>query len=198
MFPGHTLSNRQGMKTWIRSSVLIIALALGFGEKVRAVANGGFETGDFTGWSLSGNTSFTSVIAEAAHSGAFGASFGAVGSETLLAQLVVPTTPGASYSLDFWLKNLSGATTNSFSAWWDGVLVTSLFNSAAFDYTGFSFPVVASGASTVLEFRFRHDPSFWNFDDVSITPVGVPDGATTVGLLGIALIGLSLLRRNRR
>src|SRR5688572_25103995 len=151
------------MKTWrsLTKLALVTTLALGLAQQTRAVVNGGFETGDFSGWTLSGNTGFTAVTAGAANSGAFGASFGAVLTETLLAQTVIPTTAGASYSLDFWLRNLSGGATNSFSAWWDGVLVTSLFNSAAFDYTEFSFPVVASGASTVLEFRFRHDPSFW-------------------------------------
>ena len=36
--------------------------------------------GDFTGWTQSGNTTNTTVSAEAAHSGSFGASLGPIGS----------------------------------------------------------------------------------------------------------------------
>jgi len=32
-------------------------------------------------------------------------------------------------------------------------------------------------------------------DDISVEPVGVPDGGTTVSLLGCALLGLAGLRR---
>jgi hypothetical protein len=32
-------------------------------------------------------------------------------------------------------------------------------------------------------------------DDVSVTPAGVPDGGTTVSLLGFGLLGLAGLRR---
>ena len=40
------------------------------------VTNGGFETGDFTGWTQSGNTGSTGVGNAIAHSGSWGAFFG--------------------------------------------------------------------------------------------------------------------------
>lgn len=43
------------------------------------ITNGGFETGDFTGWTLGGNTGYTGVTGSYAHSGNFGAYFGAGG-----------------------------------------------------------------------------------------------------------------------
>ena len=44
------------------------------------ITNGGFETGNFSGWTQSGNTGFTGVDGGSANSGSFGASFGPVGS----------------------------------------------------------------------------------------------------------------------
>ena len=36
------------------------------------------------------------------------------------------------------------------------------------------------------------------YDDVSINPAGVPDGGSTVSLLGCALLGVTVLRRKLR
>jgi VPDSG-CTERM motif len=57
--------------------------------------------------------------------------------------------------------------------------------------------VTASTASTELEFIFGGQTTLWFFDDVSVNPtaVGVPDGGSTVSLLGFALLGLAALRR---
>ncbi len=53
--------------------------------------------------------------------------------------------------------------------------------------------------SPVLLFNFHEiDPfAYWHLDDVSVEPagVGVPDGGSTVSLLGCALLGLAALRR---
>ena len=58
--------------------------------------------------------------------------------------------------------------------------------------------VTGSTASTALQF-LESSPSRTGFllDDVSVNPagVGVPDGGSTVSLLGFALLGLAGLRR---
>jgi hypothetical protein len=90
------------------------------------------------------------------------------------------TTPGASYTLDYWLSNGSN-TRNDFAAYLDGVVVpgSQLLNADAFPYREYTFTFVASGAKTELKFGFRHDPSegeghhtdYFLLDDVSVTPV---------------------------
>ncbi len=68
------------------------------------VVNGGFETGNFTGWTASGAAS--SVIAGAAHSGSFGAQLGATtatNGDSSIAQTF--TMPSSSPSLTFWYNN---------------------------------------------------------------------------------------------
>ncbi|MEO5960247.1 MAG: carbohydrate binding domain-containing protein, partial [Opitutaceae bacterium] len=97
---------------FVRKLILIGVVTFGLNQVAFAdpgpLVNPGFETGDFTGWTLSGNSGFISITNDA-HSGDFAASFGAVGSQTLLAQTVVATVPGATYTVDFWLRNLAGA-----------------------------------------------------------------------------------------
>jgi hypothetical protein len=185
-------------------SAAVFACVVAVAARGQLVANGGFETGDFSGWDLGGNTSFREVLSGAAHSGNFGASFGAPDSATVLAQTSIPTVPGASYSISFWLHNLGdpgGTNHNLFTVSWGSTLLNSLTDVAHFDsYTQFTYSVTADSASTPLTFSFRNDASFWNFDDVSVTQTssGVPDRGTTVLLLGTGLIGLGILRRKRR
>lgn len=64
-------------------------------------------------------------------------------------------------------------------------------------YTEYSFTdVPGTGASTVLQFEFRNDPSYQGLDDIIVTQVATaPDVASTFGLLGTALAGLTMLRR---
>ena len=52
------------------------------------IVNCGFETGDFTGWTLTGNTGFTGVTSGSPYvnSGTYGAYLGPVGSDGFLSQ----------------------------------------------------------------------------------------------------------------
>jgi hypothetical protein len=58
----------------------------------------------------------------------------------------------------------------------------------------------AAFASTLLTFGFRNDRSFFALDDISVAQIqgaNVPDGASTMGHCGVAVVGLSVLRRAR-
>jgi len=87
---------------------------------------------------------------------------------------------------------------NNFSVMWGGVTLLSLTNiTPGFGYTEHTFNVTATSASTALQFSFANSFGAWELDDVSVEPagVGVPDGGSTVSLLGCALLGLVALRR---
>ena len=184
------------------AAVTFLVAALGISSQTSAdlIVNGGFETGDFTGWSLAGNSGFISITTNA-HSGQHAASFGAIGSDTNLSQTQnLSTTAGATYVLSYWLTNLGGPT-NDFSVDWGGSLVTgsSLLNAQPFAYTQFSFDVVATSAMTALQFNFRQDPSSWNIDDISVNAVAVPEPSTLAigGVSGLLALAYGLRRRKQ-
>jgi PEP-CTERM motif len=129
------------------------------------IVNCGFETGNFSGWTLSANTGFTGVSSAYAFSGSYGAFLGPVGSDGYLSQSFWGNTLsfqfrqdpsywgldstsatffgscGAGcgiYYIDFWLYS-PGGTPNDFTVLWNGVDVgPSLVDAGAFAYTDFN------------------------------------------------------------
>jgi hypothetical protein len=138
------------------------------------VVNGGFETGDFTGWQLGGNTAFHSVAGGSiAQSGSYGM---LTGPAELLGSIsqTLTTVPGRTYQVEYWLANYD-AGPNEFNVTWNGQKVgQALKDTPAFGYRRFIVnDLVATTTSTTLSFEFRHDPSFWNFDSVSVVAVEI-------------------------
>ena len=175
-----------------RSLVLVVlavvALDLGFSRWASAdlITNGGFETGDFTGWILAGNVSGSTLVAPlAAHTGYFGALLGAIGSLNILSQTVT-TVPGTAYEITYW-QLFDAGMPNEFSVSWAGTVLSDLVNHAATPYTQYTFHVVAPGSSTVLQFVSRDDPGFVRLDDVAVKPVPEP---CTMLLLASGLAGI--------
>ena len=189
------------MKTKMQSSWLFVvaaAVALTLqvapAGAVNLVNNGSFESGDFTGWTQSGNTGFSGVEcpgAGFAGAGNCDAFFGPVGSTGGISQLV-NLIVGKQYFLTFMFQP-DGGVISSFSASLGGVTLLSLTNPAAGPYTTYSFSVIATAATETLAFvGFRDDPGFLKFDNVQLS---VPE-PPSMGLLAIGLAALFMgLRR---
>jgi subtilase family serine protease len=147
------------------------------------VQNGGFETGDFTGWTLVGNTvvgrgrraTIYDAVESAAtgyqvvHSGSYGAFLGDNQVATL--SQTFSTMPGQNYLLSFWLDNPGSGSIQQFSVRWNGTSLSSLINPPAFSWTNYQFIVTATNASSVLQFAVENDPDYFGLDDVSLAPI---------------------------
>ena len=147
------------------------------------VQNGGFETGDFTGWILEGNTivftpfgttvynavesssQYPSVI----HSGSYGAFLGDIQLATLSQALAI--VPGDNYLLSFWLDNATSGAVQQFQVDWNGDTLYSITNPPAFSWTNLQFIVTAAGINNVLQFVAENDPAEFGLDDISVTPI---------------------------
>jgi len=131
------------------------------------VQNCGFETGDFTGWTLSGDLRYTFVSNSPVNSGTFAAwfaggdlsEFGLPGFTAFMDQTIA-AVPGSSLNLSFALTNLSDCTgyapepastaTCQFSASWNGTTLFDIIDPPAFGFTTCVFNNLPGNASNTL------------------------------------------------
>lgn len=158
--------------TFLSALPIFFAATSVFGQNL--VQNGGFESGDFSLWTQTGNTGATLVSTNSvyAHSGTYGAQLGPTGSDGFISQ-VLSTSPGQSYALSLWFDSPNGQTPNEFRLDWNGTNIYDQTNIGALGWTNLKFTnLMATSSNTTLRIGFRDDPSYLGLDDIVVTNTG--------------------------
>jgi hypothetical protein len=168
------------------------------------IVNGGFETYDFTGWTVGGviatpdsvvvGPSEHSFRNDVPHTGSHEALVGSQPEEMALSQTVA-TTAGEHYTVDFWLMQdqpLLAGESDDFSASWNGTTLTSFVDvGQQSGYTEYQFDVTgaAGSDSSTLKFTAANE-GYWDIDDVSVLH-GAPNTVQQMSDTTIAVSGVS-------
>jgi hypothetical protein len=141
------------------------------------VVNGGFETGNFKGWTLNAVTTVVTNLAAFVHTGGHGAALGQASTLGYLSQ-TLPTSAGQTYLLSLWLKNPqnnnNSGTPNEFVVQWEGTTLYDQTDLPFFGWTNLQFFVTATNSGSLLQIGFRDDPYYLALDDISLKPVVAP------------------------
>ncbi len=150
------------------------------------VTNPGFETGDLSGWTLSGTDSapafnglYYGVDPADAHSGAFGAYFGPVGGVMTLGQNLT-VMPNTDYTISFWLAQAPATPApyiNTLGVSFGGQPWVTQAGVPEGPYTQYRVVGFSPSNSATLQFSFRNDTGFFSLDDVSVSLTPAPEPA---------------------
>ena len=189
----------------ILASLIVAITICGPAAAANLVLNPGFETGDFTDWTVAGegiaiDNAFPNIgCCDAVFTATTGPDAGVL-SQTL------STEAGKSYTLSFAVLDEAGFNGDTFIAQFGDFSATITGDEAASPgnlpslYTAMTFLVPAAdivGGATILSFKGLSDPGLgvdWNLDDASVTAAAAPEPATWI-LLALAFGGLAIQRR---
>jgi hypothetical protein len=171
---------------------------------VNLLTNGSFETGDFSGWTLSGNSGFLGVTTSfggvSPEDGQYLAFSGGVGSDNVLSQTFTDVA-GTTYTVTGWVYGFGGSPsdvglniTDSSSNLSAAIYISPY---PASGWTEYKLVFVGSGLDT-LTILSRNDPSYQLLDNFQILTTSIPEASTwAMMLLGMAGLGFAGYRKAR-
>ncbi len=186
----------------VRIRLLISVLVLSIGSVASAsnlVQNGGFESGNFSGWS---GVATANNVLDSSSINPYEGSWVAVlaNSEARILTQTLSTTVNGSETITFALADVYGGSNDSFEVYFGGNLLATISNTTHSTYFTYSYTVTATSTSTDLSFVMANPPGAWLLDAVSVTetaPVAVPE-PSTLALVCVACVsgmGYAVFRR---
>jgi VCBS repeat-containing protein len=143
--------------------------------------NGGFETGDLSGYSSSG------VFVDPLFFGGEFGTYAARLSGTGFLEQDGATVAGQHYIVSFYVAGDADASGSSLKAYWDGAQILNQTN-VALGFTKYTFDLVGDGsdATARLHFDFSTDGTGLLVDQISITPTPGPATETASGSIAFS------------
>jgi hypothetical protein len=193
------------LASFIASTLLAVIAATSAAQANELVINGGFETGDLTGWTVGSpgqpfNWDVTNISDAGIYAGSYIAENGCFQTHCALSQTLA-ITPGRIYELSFafnpglFANETTDGVGGDTQVFWNGNLVIDILGGDPV-WTLYTFSVIASTTSTELRFSSEQDQHFNGLDAVSVTsPVPLP---MALPLFASGLAGLGWLCRCRK
>ena len=192
--------------------LISIAAVMLFGSVASAnlVINGGFETGDSTGWTvtysqasldfINGPGGIPTVQVQNGnwvppYEGSWSVVFGGPDFDTISQSIA--TAPGTTYKLSFWVNDEGNTPATLIAKWNDAPVTTLDWGNTTSTWTQYNANVVGTGSDTLAFSAYGFN--WWtSLDSVSLNAAPMPE-PVTMTLVGMGIAGLgSYLRRRAR
>jgi hypothetical protein len=158
---------------WSKLALLTVAaLAAAPASAQELVQNGGFETGDFTGWTEFGELTFNGVWHGGPpfpHGGVSQAYFGPETTGGI--QQILSANVGDQVTVSFWYVSEGGTTPNSIMASLGSLTLLNQTDVTSLTYQQFTATVTVADLNPVLMFTFSDPLDYLDLDDVSVVLV---------------------------
>jgi hypothetical protein len=193
-------------KKLLRISLALAILAFGTSALAQSLAaNSDFQTGDFTGWTISGNPNSLGVcnISDCQAGEGFvpldtyaayfapGAGMQAVGQN-------IATTPGQEYTLAFFVADPQGGAPAYFSVDFGSASVTVDNFGGSFGWQEYELSTTATSGETQLQFSMQNNPGFWFLDNIMVVQdSGSAPEPGTIVLFGSGLLAMGSIARRK-